>query len=144
MVNFYNSEIDRCNSLIEKNPVNLASKSRQTFINNIKSNDSTKISWSDGLVKKLLKGEKINLDGSQYIEMHRPFIKNKSPSAIFQPKLTTILSTESRQSNGLWSSMLSLPIRQAVLSMIQILTQVESIFSTCYFQLFRFLSKRKS
>lgn len=77
MVNFYNSEIDRCNSLIEKNPINLASKSRQTFINNIKSNDSTKISWSDGLVKKLLKGEKINLDGSQYIEMHRPFIKNK-------------------------------------------------------------------
>ena len=75
MVAFYNSEIRRCNELAEKNGVSASVKVRQTYISNVKSLDSTKISWSDGLAKKLCRGEPICLGQGRFIEMHRPFSK---------------------------------------------------------------------
>lgn len=76
MVEFYNDEVSHCNAEAEKNAISLSPKVRQTYINNIKSSDATKISWSDGLVKKLCRSEVIDLSGQFFIEMHRPFVKN--------------------------------------------------------------------
>ena len=79
MIDFYNTERIRCNQQFEEivnDGVSLAnSKARETYLQNIRSNDDNKISWSRGLFKKFCKNEEVKCSNVTRIVAYRPFCK---------------------------------------------------------------------
>lgn len=79
MIDFYNKERSRCNQQFEENVgkgISLADiKTRETYLQNIRSNDETKISWSAGLFRKFCNDEKIYPSNCARIVSYRPFCK---------------------------------------------------------------------
>ena len=79
MIDFYNKERSRCNKQFEENvgkEISLTDiKTRETYLQNIRSNDETKISWSRGLFRQFSKNEKINTSNCARVVAYRPFCK---------------------------------------------------------------------
>lgn len=79
MIEFYNSERERChqkfNESVTKGICLSDAKARETYIQNIRSNDETKISWSRGLFKRFCKDEQIQLVEDIRKVSYRPFCK---------------------------------------------------------------------
>lgn len=79
MIDFYNAERIRCNQQFEdtvNNGLALAdAKARETYLQNIRSNDETKISWSRGLFKRFCKDEEISKKNFTRMVAYRPFCK---------------------------------------------------------------------
>lgn len=81
MIEFYNSERKRCHKKFNEDvaqDVCLSDiKTRETYIQNIRSNDKSKISWSRGLFKKFCKNEYIQNAEDVREVLYRPFCKKK-------------------------------------------------------------------
>lgn len=79
MIDFYNKERKRCHQMFNESVTNgicLSDvKARETYIQNIRSNDETKISWSRGLFKKFCKDESIQMTEDIRKVGYRPFCK---------------------------------------------------------------------
>lgn len=79
MIDFYNMERIRCNQLFEDNVnkgISLAdTKTRETYLQNIRSNDETKISWSAGLFRRFCNNEEIHSSNHVRRVSYRPFCK---------------------------------------------------------------------
>lgn len=88
MVRFFNEEQARCRNLFEElisqNSLAENQRARETFYNNNRSMDTSKISWSRGLFNAFCKDEPLSTEGVRKIVMHRPFCKEYCFSA---PKL---------------------------------------------------------
>lgn len=94
MLDFYNSERERCFALLEEEKrlghISSSDKSAQdTFLNNVKSNDSTKISWSRGMLQTFCKDEPILNNGSIRSVSYRPFCKK---SLMYHNKAIEVMS----------------------------------------------------
>lgn len=81
MIENYNIERERCHKLFNES-VNKGiyisdPDVRKTFIQNIKSNDERKISWSSGLANRLCKDEEIMVSNEIRQVVYRPFCKKK-------------------------------------------------------------------
>ena len=76
MIDFYNSERNRCISEIRTHE-NIVSTpaALETFARNLISSDSRKISWSRGLIKRLCRDEQISTDFDVRVATYRPFCK---------------------------------------------------------------------
>ncbi len=81
MIEFYNKERERCHKIFDESVtqgISMAdTKARDTYIQNIRSNDETKISWSRGLFNKFCKNEKIETNEDFRIVSYRPYCKKK-------------------------------------------------------------------
>ena len=79
MIEFYNSERERCHRAFDESITQEISmtepKSKETYIQNIRSNDETKISWSRGLFKRFCKNETIDFCNDFRQVSYRPFCK---------------------------------------------------------------------
>ena len=80
MIAFYNSERVRCFAeLLKQQEQNLISiddkKAIETYLTNIRGNDTTKISWSSGLVTSFCRNNDIEATDSVKITMYRPYCK---------------------------------------------------------------------
>lgn len=79
MINFYNMERIRCNrqfeDIVDKGLALADTKIKETYMQNIRSNDEMKISWSRGLFKKFCKNEEISNNNLTRIVAYRPFCK---------------------------------------------------------------------
>lgn len=79
MIKFYNDERIRCHSEYQKRVqeglVGTDSKVMATYLENSRNNDSTKISWSDGLSRNFCKNEPISYDATMRVVMYRPYCK---------------------------------------------------------------------
>ena len=80
MIAFYNAEIERCFAELKKQQeegiISTSDKvSAENFLLNIRSNDSSKISWSRGLFTLFCKNEQINDIGISRSAAYRPFCK---------------------------------------------------------------------
>ncbi len=92
MIDFYNTERIRCNQQFENtvnNGLALADvKTRETYLQNIRSNDETKISWSAGLFRKFVNNEEIVSNKVVRKVSYRPYCKkylNYNASIIERP-----------------------------------------------------------
>lgn len=82
MINFYNDERVRCNMELDEHErtgivINPTQKVKETFFMNVRSNDETKISWSEKLLKLFRKDEMIENNGVIRLVSYRPFCKKK-------------------------------------------------------------------
>lgn len=79
MIAFYNLERERCHKKFDENVaqgVSIAdTKVRETYLQNIKSNDERKISWSRGLFNRFCKNEQISVVQDIRTVSYRPFCK---------------------------------------------------------------------
>lgn len=79
MIDFYNTERIRCNrqfeDIVDKGLALTDAKTKETYLQNIRSNDETKISWSRGLFKRFCKNEEISKNNLTRIVAYRPFCK---------------------------------------------------------------------
>lgn len=79
MIEVYNSERERCHKKFDESVMQGISmadaKARETYLQNIRSNDETKISWSRGLFKKFCKNEQIDSTDDIRCVSYRPFCK---------------------------------------------------------------------
>ena len=79
MVDFYNTERERCiaelNLQQEQGIVSKDKNAVETFLNNIRSNDATRISWSRGLFNLFCKNTIIDNNGVTRLVAYRPFCK---------------------------------------------------------------------
>lgn len=89
MINFYNTERERCHREFRENEemgvvINATQKVKETFLMNVRSNDTTKISWSRGLFKLFCKDEQIENNGIIRSVSYRPFCKK---SIVYNKKI---------------------------------------------------------
>lgn len=81
MIAFYNSERIRCHAefdaRVSEGTVSADPKVRETFLQNIQSNDTTRISWSSGLHKLFCKNEELVADDTIRTVAYRPYCKKK-------------------------------------------------------------------
>ena len=79
MIEFYNKELSRCQDewkkLLDEKKIGAGEKAKETLYGNIRSTDSTKISWSRGLLKNFCRDAYINADARKRTVMRRPFCK---------------------------------------------------------------------
>ena len=79
MISFYNSERERCHQRFNESVIQgiclSDAKTKATYIQNIRSNDKNKISWSRGLFNRLCKNEIIDANDDSRLVMYRPFCK---------------------------------------------------------------------
>lgn len=79
MIEFYNKERERCHKKFDENVIQgifmADAKARITYIQNIRSNDQTKISWSRGLFNRFCKDEQILPVKDVRKVCYRPFCK---------------------------------------------------------------------
>lgn len=79
MIQFYNAERIRCHAdfdaRIAEGMLATDSKVQETYLMNIRSNDTTKISWSRGLFRMFCKNEEIVTDNAVRITAYRPYCK---------------------------------------------------------------------
>ena len=79
MVEYYNAERKRCHAeyqqAIESANVVESSKSKETFLMNIVSNDPKRISWSSSLTPKFISGTPIESSDISFAVAYRPFCK---------------------------------------------------------------------
>lgn len=79
MIQFYNAERIRCHAdfdaRIAEGMLATDSKVQETYLMNIRSNDTTKISWSRGLFRMFCKNEEIVSDNAVRITAYRPYCK---------------------------------------------------------------------
>lgn len=79
MIRFYNTERIRCQeefkARVNEGTVGSDSKVRQTYLQNIRSNDPTKISWSRGLFRLFCKNEELNFENEIREVAYRPYCK---------------------------------------------------------------------
>lgn len=79
MIAFYNSERIRCHTDFDakkaKGVLAADSKVRETYLMNIKSNDTIRISWSSGLFRLFCNNEEILIDNSVRTVAYRPYCK---------------------------------------------------------------------
>jgi len=79
MIQFYNAERIRCHADFDARTAEgiftADSKVQETYLMNIRSNDTTKISWSRGLFRLFCKNEEIEADDNVRIVAYRPYCK---------------------------------------------------------------------
>lgn len=79
MIDFYNAERIRCYSeyqcKLKEGIIGTDSKTQKTYLKNIRNNDKTKISWSDGLSNRFIKNKHISYIVATRIVMYRPYCK---------------------------------------------------------------------
>ena len=106
MVRFFNEEQARCRNLFEElisqNSLAENQRARETFYNNNRSMDASKISWSRGLFNAFCKDEPLSTEGVRKIVMHRPFCKEycfAAPKLIESPSKWERLFPETDSEN---------------------------------------------
>lgn len=81
MIQFYNAERIRCHADFDARTAEgmftADSKVQETYLLNIRSNDTTKISWSSGLFRLFCKNEEIVTDDTIRTVAYRPYCKKK-------------------------------------------------------------------
>ena len=81
MIAFYNAERERCHlefsQRMSEGVVTDDVNVRQTYLQNIRSNDETKISWSAGLSSQFVKNKVILSTEDQKVVAYRPFCKKR-------------------------------------------------------------------
>ena len=93
MIAFYNEERERCHQKFNESVAQGIclpddSKARETYLQNIRSNDENKISWSRGLFNRFCKNEQITPTDNVRTVLYRPFCKKNltyNPSIIEMP-----------------------------------------------------------
>lgn len=79
MVEYYNTERERCHaeyqSAVENGSVVNSPKAKETFLTNIVSNDTTRISWSSSLTPKFISNVPIEKSDATFVVAYRPFCK---------------------------------------------------------------------
>lgn len=79
MIDFYNAERIRCYSeyqhKLKEGVIGTDVKTQETYLKNVRNHDKSKISWSDGLSKMLIKNQPISADSAMRIVMYRPYCK---------------------------------------------------------------------
>ncbi|MDE5765394.1 MAG: DEAD/DEAH box helicase family protein [Ruminococcus sp.] len=76
MIDFYNSERQRCHTALQyaiKNGTEIESKTK--YLSDLMSTDTTKISWSSSLIPKFIGNTEIKKSDCIYTTMYRPFCK---------------------------------------------------------------------
>jgi predicted helicase len=81
MISFYNAERERCHSefaqRVNEGVVTDDANVKQTYLQNIRSNDETKISWSAGLFSQFAKNKLIEYTKECKVVAYRPFCKKQ-------------------------------------------------------------------
>lgn len=93
MIAFYNEERERCHQKFNESVAQGIclpddSKARETYLQNVRSNDENKISWSRGLFNRFCKDEQITPTDNVRTVLYRPFCKKNliyNPSIIEMP-----------------------------------------------------------
>lgn len=81
MIAFYNSERIRCHAefdaRVSEGTITADPKVQETYLLNIRSNDTTRISWSSGLHRLFCKNEELLADDTIRTVAYRPYCKKK-------------------------------------------------------------------
>ena len=79
MIQFYNTERLRCHAefqaRVDEGTVSADPKVQETYLQNIRSNDPTKISWSRGLFRLFCKNEALSIEKGIRTVAYRPYCK---------------------------------------------------------------------